>query len=457
MIHANVPRRNFGPLAGGLLVALGGATAALAVSALAGTKTGVVLALISIGGPIVFYLSVVAPLIFPFGLYVALVPFDNLLSFSAFGTLTKVLGAAAGAALIFYLLRTKKAVSPSPSILIWFALYTWAAVTAFWAYDQTLVFATLLTSIQLVVLLTAISIFPADHNSLRWVTLAIIVGSLAAAAYGAYLFHNGVNIYYGNRLRITTDTGAIDPNHFAAAMLLPISLCLSTLLNTRKLLVGAGSVAALGLLFIGVAVSASRGAVMAIGFMVLYFLIRSRSRLRLIVISAITTLAAVAFSSQTDLWNRFGAALSTGGNGRMSIWRVGLEALKSHWLLGAGYGNFPNAFDSAFLQTPNQIWAEANWHRAPHDLLIGTSVELGVIGLVLLLAAWISQFFILRDITPSQPEYPLRVAGEAAVLGIFVAALFLDVMTFKYIWLAFMFIATLRNAYLRRTRGHSYA
>ena len=67
-----------------------------------------------------------------------------------------------------------------------------------------------------------------------------------------------------------------------------------------------------------------------------------------------------------------------------------------------------------------------------------------VLVMQLLLAAFAAQFFMLRDITPSQPEYPYRVAAEAAVLGIFVAALFLDVMTFKYIWLAFMFIALLR-------------
>lgn len=456
MIQANLSRRGAGPLAGGLLVAFGGLVAALAVSALAGTKTGFVLALTAIGGPLAFYLAIVAPLVFPFGLYVGLVPFDNLLTLSAFGTLTKVLGMASGAALIFYLVRTRRAVRPSPSLMIWGALYLWAATTAFWAYDQTLVFGALLTSIQLAVLYAAICVFPSDRHAVRWTTIAIIVGGIAAAAYGAYLFHNGTDIYYGSRLRITTDSGAIDPNHFAAALLLPIALCLSALLHTKKLLVVAGSVAALGMLFVGVTLSASRGAVMAIGFMVVYFLIRSRARIRLFAITLATIAAAAIFSSRTDLWNRFTEALSTGGNGRTSIWRVGLQALKEHWLVGAGYGNFPVAYDRVFLQTPHQIWDQANWHRAAHDLLIGTSVELGLIGAVLLMAAWVSQFFMLRAIEPTEPEYALRVAAEAAVLGIFVAALFLDVMTFKYVWLAFMFIAMLRNAHLRR-RGTLYA
>lgn len=435
-------------------MAFGGLVAALAVSALAGTKTGFILALGAIGGPIAFYLSIVAPLIFPFGLYVGLVPFDNLLSLSAFGTLTKVLGITSGAALIFYLLRTRQAVRPSPSLLIWGALYVWAAVTAFWAYDEQLVFVQLLTSIQLTVLYAAISVFPSNRSAVRWTSFAVIAGGLAAAAYGAFLFHNGTDVYYGNRLRITSDTGAIDPNHFAAAMLLPIALCLTNFLHTKKPMVATGSLAALGLLLFGVTLSASRGAVLAIALMLVYFFIRCRGgRWRLIALSIGTAIVAGIFSSQTDLWNRFGAAMSTGGNGRTTIWLVGLQALKQHWLVGAGYGNFPIAYDRVFLQTPGQMWQAADWHRAAHDLLIGTSVELGIVGLALLLAGWVAQFFMLRDITPAEPEYALRVAAEASVLGIFFAALFLDVMNYKYVWLSFMFVALLRNAHRLSKRG----
>ena len=107
------------------------------------------------------------------------------------------------------------------------------------------------------------------------------------------------------------------------------------------------------------------------------------------------------------------------------------------------------------MQTPHQIWASATWHRAPHNLLVGTGVELGIIGLVLLLAAWGCQFNMLRKILPNEPEYPMRVALEATVIGTFIAALFLDVMIFKYVWLTFMLMALVRNAhYVRRT---SYA
>lgn len=439
------------------MVAAGGTIGALAISTLAGTKTGVVLTIAAIAGPVLCYVAIVAPIILPFGLYVGLIPFDNILDFSAFGTLTKLLGIVAGGAIILYLLRTRRAVPAPKSLLLWFALYLWAATTAFWAFDQQPVFATLATSLALVILYAAISVFPADSGHFRWVSFAVVAGGLVAAAYGVYLFHSGVDIYYGSRLRITTDTSAIDPNHFAAALLLPIALCLTNFLHTRKVLVAAGNIAALALLLTGVTVSASRGAVFALAVMLLYFLIRSRSRIRLLALITVTAVVALLFSHQTDLWNRFGDAIATGGNGRISIWLVGFQAFRSHWLLGAGYGNFQNAYDQAMLGTSHIAWSDTDWHRDPHNLLVGSSVELGLVGIILLLAAWIAQFRMLRDIGPAEPEYPLRVATEATVLGIFVCSLFLDIMMSKYVWLAFMLVALVRNAHYLRRRSLTHA
>lgn len=99
------------------------------------------------------------------------------------------------------------------------------------------------------------------------------------------------------------------------------------------------------------------------------------------------------------------------------------------------------------------MWDMAAWHRAPHNLLVGTAVELGIVGLALLFVAWYVQFRQLRDIPRGDEFYPMRIALEAAVIGTFIAALFLDVMIFKYVWLTFMLIALVRNAhYVRRPR-----
>lgn len=441
----SLPRRHLPQILSAFLVIAGGSIAALAVTELAGTKTGGVLAILAIAGPILVYLTLAAPLIFPFGVYELSVPFENILSTPTYGTLTKLLGIVAGIAIVFFILRTRRAVRPPKAVLIWAALYVWSACTAFWALDTRSLFQMLPTSIELVLLYAAISMLPTDRNAVRWVTFATIAGGVLAAAYGAYLAHGGADLWYGGRLRITTSTSAIDPNHFAAALLLPIVLCVTLSMYSRKVLPALLGIGAIGMLLVGLALTQSRGGIIAVFAMLIYVFIRSARRWRLALVAVPAAIIGVYAALQTTLASRFQDAFSTGGAGRMTVWHVGFDALKSHWLIGAGYNNFVAAYDQAYLQSGQMAFGD--WHRGPHNLLVGYSVEVGVIGLVLLLAGWVAQFRILRFIPPEDPDYPLRLAVEAAVIGLFIAAQFLDVMVFKYVWLAFMLGAIVRSAH----------
>ena len=430
----------------GAIVACVGLIASSAMTVLSGTKTGIAIALASIFGPFAIYAAMVAPLVFPFTLYVALVPFDNVLDFSSFGTVTRLLAAFAGVAIAVYLARTRRAVRVGPALGAWIAFFAWAAATAFWAIDQPSVFVLLPTALQLLLLYAAISILPADRTALRWVTSAALAGGVFAAAYGTYLFRSGFDVGRGNRLWITTDTSFIDPNHFAAALLLPIALAVALVLYARKPLAMFAWAAAAGVMLEGVAVTASRGAMLGIAAIAVYLFVRSPKRWRLAAFGV--PAAGIALAIQPALFGRLGGALASGGSGRLDIWKVGVVALKSHWLLGAGYNNFAFAYDQAFLGAHQLHFAQ--WHRAPHNLLLGTAVELGVVGVALLLTAWYAQFRMLRVIPPEDADYPFRMALEAALIATFVAALFLDVMVMKYIWLTFTVVAILHNAHIPR-------
>ncbi len=48
--------------------------------------------------------------------------------------------------------------------------------------------------------------------------------------------------------------------------------------------------------------------------------------------------------------DRFADAEHTGAAGRFGIWKVGMEAFKQHWLLGAGIGNYRAVYNSVFIQ-----------------------------------------------------------------------------------------------------------
>ncbi|MBV8489144.1 MAG: O-antigen ligase family protein [Candidatus Eremiobacteraeota bacterium] len=429
-----------------------GIVACAAVTLFAGTKTGMVMALVSVAGPVLLYAAIVAPLVFPFCAYVALVPFDNILDISAFGTLTKILGIVSGAAILFYLVRTRKAVRPSPALLLFGALYFWMVLSAFWALDTASVFSLLPTMVALLVLYAAISLFPADERSVRWVVLTTILGSVVAALYGAYLFHHGLDAR-NNRLWITTDTGTIDPNHFAAAMLLPAALALGIAVYARKLVVVLAASAAVVVLLLGIAESGSRGAVLGVALGGIYIFVRTNRKLRLALIGLPMAIGAFLLSLQTSLWSRFGESIEYGGSGRVPIWHVGLHALQSYWFLGAGFNNFAFAYDRALMQTHQ--FAFEHWHRGPHDIVLQTWVEMGIVGVALVAAVWVSQFRMLSCIDRADRDYPMRLALEATLIATLVAALFLDIMAFKYVWLTFMLIALARNAHLRRVANHA--
>jgi hypothetical protein len=130
--------------------------------------------------------------------------------------------------------------------------------------------------------------------------------------------------------------------------------------------------------------------------------------------------------------------------------------MKDHWFAGVGIGSYRAAYEAAYLR----VFQTPQFHTAsqdPHNLLIQTGVELGVIGLVLVLGAWAIQLTSLRAIPPTSPLYDLRCAVEAATIALFVTALSVDLMNFKFTWLCFYLAFLTRSAWktLPTTMGHA--
>jgi exopolysaccharide production protein ExoQ len=415
--------------------------AACGAIALSGTKTGVALALMAVLGPVALYYALVAPIIFPFSLFVLLIPFDNLLQLPAFGTLTKLFAAVSAAAIIVWLLRTRKYVIPSRPLLFWGAYACFQILSISWALDSQLTAQRLLTPIELFALYAAISFLPIDAKMMRVVIGASIAGAAIAGAYGYHVFHSGNNIAGGGRLFLANDQTLIDPNHFAAALISPFGLGLTAFVSTRSNIVRVLSIMAIGAMALGFAVASSRGALIGMAIMFVYMVCRSPKRLLLGGMGVAGMACGLAVYGR--VLQRFANAASTGGAGRSGIWHVGFAAFKDHWLNGAGYGNFPVAYDQAFLRVSESYYTQ--WHRDPHNIIIGTSVEVGIIGLGLMLMGWFVQFRALRFIGPDHRLFQLRIAIEGSILGLFVSGMFLDIMTQKYLWIIFIISTLVHN------------
>jgi O-antigen ligase len=316
------------------------------------------------------------------------------------------------------------------------------SATLFWTMDLPMSSSMLATALQLFALYIVVSMFPIDLAQLRFARRMVIAGGVLAASYGIYLFHSGAGVR-GDRLWISVDSGTLDPNHFAAALLLPIAFALSAFLWAPSRRVKIVALAGTFIMFMALTLSGSRGAMLGLIAIAIYLLIRDTHRVRLAIVMGCVGAVVIA-TSGASLISRFQIALSSGGAGRTDIWRIGAAAFKDHWLLGAGYGDFQFAYDSAFLRVFEPAYT--NWHRAPHNTLLGAAVELGLIGAILLLCAWIGQFRMLAAIPSADERFPARIALEGALIGLFVSGMFADLMIEKYVWLAFMMVALTYNA-----------
>jgi O-antigen ligase len=429
--------------AGGAFVALLGLIAAYAGVQLAGTKTGTALALIAVFGPVLLALSLFSPLVFPFGAYVMLTPFDAILVIGSASTLTKVLGGLSAGALVFFLLRTKRIADPDRSVGVWLLYTLWLTSSLFWAIDSKSSIDLLSTALFLFALYAIVSMVRIDLPALDTVNRFVMAGGTAAALYALYLYHTGAAIRE-ERLWLVTDNGMNwNPDHLSASLLLPLALAIMSAVFGRTFWTRMLGLACTAIMLATLVLTGARGPELGLVVMVAYLLFREPHRAKLAWPVGIV-LGIAALLSANTLASRWGSALSSGGAGRTDIWHVGWEAFKQNWLFGAGFNNFHLAYDRAMMSVfqPQYI----GWDRASHNIIVGNGVELGIIGLAILLIGWWTQFRALRGIASDDPRYRLRLLLEASVLGLFVSGLFADVMLTKYLWVAFMIMSLTRNA-----------
>jgi O-antigen ligase len=414
-----------------------------------GSKSEIALCVLIAGLPLALYLALTKPFLFPLGLYVLLVPMDPFLQISpSFGTLTKLIAISVGAAFLFWLVRNHRYSKPDKVVFVWLALLVWMALSVMWALDPIDALQKLATYAQLIALYIVISLMPIGKSEYQTFLIAIAVCGIVGAAGCVYLYDSGYfvakDIVQGTeatRLIVKYGDTSLEPDAFSAALLLPLAIITTWALQRRRALAKIALIVMALLIVGGIYVNGSRGAELALAVMVAYMIARGRFKGPLTTVAIVALL--VSFVMPNSPWLRFGTALQTGGSGRLSIWKVGIEAFKHNWLLGGGVGNFPTAYDQSFITVYQRVYAY--WHRAPHDMIIEFAVELGVIGLILLLSAWYLQLRSLSVIPKSSDLYDMRIAIEAAYVAVFVSALFVGLMDYKFTWLLFGLIAVTRS------------
>ncbi len=400
--------------------------------------------------PLLLLISLRYPLLF-FGLYAGFVPFENLKLLSGSVTITRCIALVAALSIMLALLVRRRIEPGARPLLQWGAVFAWMFLSVMWCINRDDALATLLQELQLFALYVLVALMPIRRKEL-WTLFGMIIcaGALSALLnIKAYAGYHPVGLQTGFVMGSDPTKSArqwagaagddpLDPNNYAAALLAPAVLLLMTLLQEQRWIRKCLLLGLFLTVIFGILTTSSRGALTALGVVVVYLMLRSRYKRQLTFIGGIGFMVTLALPA---LWSRIFDPTQGNGSGRFEIWAVAWEAFKRHWLFGAGVGNFPAAFGEAFreaYQTPSYMTSP---DMMSHNLIAGQAVELGVVGLALMLLAWWIQWRVLAQIPRWSRLYDVRVALEALLLALFVESMFLDTMMRKYIWLAFSLVA----------------
>jgi O-Antigen ligase len=409
---------------------------------LAGSLIGVAIALALAIGPIAVPLAVARPLIVPLVLWAALVPFDNLFILGGVGPVEKLLGASAGLAAIVSMLLRHRSLVPPLSAGLWGAFALFAIASLSWAQSPERGVSGMQTIVGLLLVGVFLSMVPADKRDLTALFYGVVGGGVVASVYALVLFAiTGHPLFIGDAQR------PIDHNHFGAALLLPLVCATVAAVSSASGWVRASCALAAFTCVGGIGISQSRGAMIAFGVAVIYILLRSRHRWRLLPWAASLPILLAAIPGVASRFNDPGASDAAG---RYQIWQIGFAAFRHHWFAGSGFGTFRESYQSAFLEF-SQLSSTAQRAQDPHNVIVEFAVELGIVGLPLILLAWWYQFRALRMICPNGGWEDVRVTMEATTIALFTMTLSVDLMQYKYTWLAFYATWIVRTAYLSDT------
>jgi O-antigen ligase len=398
--------------------------------------------------PVLLVVALRWPYVFPAGVYIALVPFDQVLSIPGAGTLTRYLGLASILAVAVYAFRMRRIGRPPLALYLWLAYVGWIAIEMLRSVDVGNGQATLQAAISLVLLFAVFAMAPINERQLRFLCWATIAGGVIAGLYGMYLFHQHPELLAKTNARVTLDLmgQTLDANAFADALLAPFALALVATLNARRAGPLLGSFAAFAIVAAAIVTSLSREALLSCAVIVAVTVWFSRRRLlgALLAIPVFVLLPILVPS----LLSRVQDAIDTGGAGRASIWSVDWHAFLQHPLIGWGTGNSIDAYNRNFLAVFQAY--NAGWSRPPHNTALFLAVEFGIVGVLLFFGAWFAAFGPLKRIKRGDSLYDLRVGITAALASLLLAGCFVDVSAHKHVWLVFALAAQLRMVMLTR-------
>ena len=383
-------------------------------------------ALAAAAGLLIVLLSIRWPLLPLFG-YVVLIPVEEAVVIGDLGTLSRY---AAILFVITYGIPRLGRLTIRAMPLAGWGYVAWAIFSATWAIDlnaaSTEIPVLVLLFIVAIVIAAVVVERPTIVRPLLW---AYSLSAAATACLGVIAYLQG-----GGPLGPEDRVAAIqnqNPAYYAAILLPALIFALYELVNGRRLFTSFGVML---VCTAAIVASGTRGAWLGAAVVFVLFLLPRLDPARRAAAAGIV-LALLVITIQlpglsTLVQERTDIALSSGGSGRTDIWSVGLSIYESAPITGVGLGNFPVAFTPERVRDVAVVITDPKTltNRAPHNIVISTLGELGLIGL-LLLGMFLGPLVLRRGWGPE------AAAVQAALASLLVLALFLDILNRKQLWL----------------------
>jgi O-antigen ligase len=299
-------------------------------------------------------------------------------------------------------------------------------------------------------------------NNLRQVTWALLaagifMGTIAVYQYATntlasdywgfakaeiHLLASGVKGY-----RIAGPVG--DANFFAQILIVVIPLALNRMMNEKKRWMKMAALFALAVCLVAIVFTFSRGAFLALAVTGMFLIISLKPKKRYLALAFVLVVVSIPFlpdaykqriNTMVDLIPGVGRGVQTdvAFRGRASEAKVALMMFADHPILGVGIGNYPIHYQE-YSRLVNMDPRLTN--RSAHNLYLQIAAETGIIGLFVFFFILYRLFVGLREArkqfhaAENEDAANLTGAYTIAMLGYFVAAIFLHSAYPKFLWL----------------------
>ena len=318
--------------------------------------------------------------------------------------------------------------------------------------------ATVLNMVKLVVLILLLVMMVDSKDRLRWLLwcMAAVGAWFAGSSLYAYFHGKFYALKYaeGNLARAEGVNSIVGGPNELAGLLLALLPLLVVLLRTsrsilaRILLIGCGfaTLAAISL-------SGSRIAMIGLIAMAVYYTIQSKRKLLTLV--ACIVIGCITWGLlPSDYRTRYvtvehyasGGNLDASNEFRLEVWRVGGQIFLHRPIFGVGAGQFSTAYGLAYLgEGKHRKWMN------PHNLLIQTACELGIVGAVIFgnflwrIVKGIKYVLRRRRVRGTGLNYEMAVACSVMYVGVIILSVVGHTLYRPYWYLLAGLVAANRN------------